>query len=191
MPPWSLQVLFPAVFGKPMQATPGFEDVADRFRSSRAGRPERPSRAAKARTGAPPGTRAAFEVRWLPPAHERDQDAAVLSVRGEIDLLTAPVLCEAAQPVLKRGTRAVVADLSEVPFMDSTGVHALVDMLQRLSAQNRRFAIVCRGHGQVHRLLALVGLLDAVTVLEGSSRWVEDERPTGRSLRLVPSPRGG
>jgi anti-sigma B factor antagonist len=102
-------------------------------------------------------------VRWVP-AHGHEQDVAALSVRGEIDLITAPVLREAMRPVLERGTRGVVLDLSEVAFMDSTAVHALVDMFQRLSAQNRRLAIVCREHGQVHRLLALVGLLDAVAV---------------------------
>ena len=40
----------------------------------------------------------------------------------------------------------------------------LLDTLRRLEPQNRRLAIVCREAGQVHRLLALVGLLDALTV---------------------------
>ena len=48
--------------------------------------------------------------------------------------------------------------------MDSTGVHVLVDTLRRLEPQNRRLAIVCREGGQVHRLLALVGLLDTLSV---------------------------
>ncbi len=48
--------------------------------------------------------------------------------------------------------------------MDSTGVHVLVETLQRLKLQNRRLAIACREGGQVHRLLALVGLLDALSV---------------------------
>lgn len=89
---------------------------------------------------------------------------AVLSVRGEVDLATAPTLREAARTLLAHGTSPVVVDLSEVPFMDSAGVHVLVEMLARLQAQNRRLAIACREHAQVHRLLALVGLLDAVTV---------------------------
>ena len=40
----------------------------------------------------------------------------------------------------------------------------LLDTLRRLEPQNRRLAIVCREGGQVHRLLGLVGLLDALTV---------------------------
>jgi anti-sigma B factor antagonist len=97
-------------------------------------------------------------------AHEQHQDVAVLSVQGELDLSTAPVLREVLLPVLENQTGPVVVDLSEVSFMDSTGVHVLVDTLRRLEPQNRRLAIACREGGQVHRLLALVGLLDALGV---------------------------
>jgi anti-sigma B factor antagonist len=97
-------------------------------------------------------------------AHEHDQDVAVLSVHGEVDIETAPALREALLPVLEHQSGPVVVDLSEVSFMDSTGVHVLVDTSRRLEPQNRRLAIACREGGQVHRLLALVGLLDALTV---------------------------
>jgi anti-sigma B factor antagonist len=97
-------------------------------------------------------------------AHGPHQDVAMLRVHGEIDLESAPVLRTFLLPVLEHQTGPVVVDLSEVAFMDSTGLHVLVDTLRRLESQNRRLAIVCREGGQVHRLLALVGLLDALTV---------------------------
>ena len=97
-------------------------------------------------------------------AHGPHQDVAVLSVHGEIGLDSAPVLRKFLLPVLEHQTGPVVVDLSEVAFMDSTGLHLLLDTLRRLEPQNRRLAIVCREAGQVHRLLALVGLLDALTV---------------------------
>jgi anti-sigma B factor antagonist len=97
-------------------------------------------------------------------APEHRQNVAVLSVCGEIDLGTAPVLWEALLPVLECETGPVVVDLSEVSFMDSTGVHVLVDTLRRLEPESRPLAIVCREGGQVHRVLALLGLLDALTV---------------------------
>jgi anti-sigma B factor antagonist len=93
-----------------------------------------------------------------------DQLAAVLSVHGEVDLETAPRLQEVLLPAIEDGSGPLVIDLSEVAFMDSSGVHVLVDTHRRLGPQNRRLAIVCREHGQVHRLLALVGLIDALTV---------------------------
>jgi anti-sigma B factor antagonist len=132
-------------------------------------------------------------------AYEHLHEVAVLSVHGEIDLGTAPGMRDALLPVLERETGPVVVDLSEVSFMDSTGVHVLVDSLRRLEPQNRRFAIVCREAGQIHRLLALVGLLDALTVhrsLEsaaiggedvlraepGRNRWPSDARAPTESV---------
>lgn len=88
----------------------------------------------------------------------------MLGLQGEIDLETVPMLREALLPVLEHHTGPVVVDLSEVVFMDSTGVHVLFDTLRRLEDQNRRLAIVCREGGQIHELLELVGLLDIVAV---------------------------
>lgn len=104
-----------------------------------------------------------FSARLIAADQDR-QRPAVLGVRGELDLGTALVLLEVLLPVLERGTGPLVMDLSEVSFMDSTGVHVLLDTLELLRHESRRLAIVCREGGQVHRVLALLGLLDALTV---------------------------
>jgi anti-sigma B factor antagonist len=111
----------------------------------------------------PDGTAGSFSVDQQTAKH-RNQDIAVLTVRGDIDLATAPALREVLLPVLERDSGPVVIDLSEVPFMDSTGVHVLIDTFRRLRPQNRRLAIACREDGQIHRLLALTGVLDALPV---------------------------
>ena len=114
-------------------------------------------------TDATPPTISSWPARLLV-AHDRHQDAAVVSFDGEIDLGNAPVLRNALQSALEQHTGPVVVDLSKVPFMDSSGVHVLVETLRRLEPQNRPLALVCHEGGQVHRLLGLVGLIDAVTV---------------------------
>ena len=112
----------------------------------------------------------------LLPAHEEHDHVAVLSVHGEIDLGTAPTLREALQPVLEHQTGPVVVDLSTVSFMDSSGVHLLVETLRRLERQNRALTLVCDEEGQVHGLLALVGLRDVVTVgRSGKSVGITDD----------------
>jgi anti-sigma B factor antagonist len=137
--------------------------AADRLRFHPAAIRSDPSLAADAQAGAPRCTDGTFSVRLLA-AQGDDQDTAVLSVHGEIDLGTAPVLREGLLHVLDHRTGPVVVDLFEVSFMDSTGVHVLVDTLRRLRPQNRPLALVCREGGQVHRVLALLGLLDALAV---------------------------
>ena len=93
--------------------------------------------------------------------------------------------------MVKHHTGPVVVDLSEVPFMDSTGVHVLMGTLARLEPQNRALALVCHEEGQVHRILALAGLLDTVTVyrsLESAVIAGDDvSDPPGRSTDQRPS----
>ncbi len=125
----------------------------------------------------------------VPAAHGDHPGVAVLDVRGEIDLGTAPALREALLPVLEREAGPVVVDLSEIEFMDSTGLHVLVDTLRQLEPQNRRFAIVCREGGQLHRLLAVVGLLEALTVhraLESAVIGGDDVLRSGPARNRLP-----
>lgn len=138
-------------------------DLADRSRLRSVPMPSDSSTAAEAQSRAPRRTTDGFSVN-LVAAYEHDPGAAMLGVHGEIDLATAPRLREVLRPVVEGDTRSVVVDLSEVTFMDSTGVHVLLETLQRLAAQDRRLAIVCREGGQIHRLLATLGLLDTLTV---------------------------
>jgi anti-sigma B factor antagonist len=123
-------------------------------------------------------------------ADARYPDVTVLGAQGEIDLETTPMLREILVPVLERSSGPVVVDLCEVTFMDSTGVHLLVDTLRRLESENRSLAIACREGGQVHRIFAVVGLLGAVTVhrsvesaVSGGDDLIhpEPDRDVGRS----------
>ena len=150
------------------------------------------SRAANPQTGAALRAAGRLSVRLLE-ERERDRDVAVVSARGEVDLETAPALREVLELALEHQTGPVVVDLSEVAFMDSTGVHVLVDTLQRLTLEHRRLAIACREGGQVHRLLDLVGLLDVLPVHRSRKSAVfggnDLLRPESRRNRPPSAPR--
>jgi anti-sigma B factor antagonist len=168
-----------------MRAGPEIEEHAD-GRSSGHAAPTPPhlSPPAEAQTVAPRRIAAVI----LPAAHEHDQDATVIDVHGEIDLETTPLLREVLLPVLEHQTGPVVLDLSDVSFMDSTGVHVLVDSFGRLSLEKRRLAIACREGGQVHRLLSLLGLLEALAVHRSRESAVsdgDDLLESGRNMTAI------
>jgi anti-sigma B factor antagonist len=81
----------------------------------------------------------------------------VLAASGEIDMATAPALVEAAAAVLASGALDVWLDLSEVTFMDSTGVKVLLDTRGALSGTGRSFAVICPP-GPVRRVLGIAGV---------------------------------
>jgi anti-sigma B factor antagonist len=55
-----------------------------------------------------------------------DGDVAVLVVRGELDVYSAPALDAAVDQVLQDGPRSLVIDLGDVGFIDSSGLRSMI-----------------------------------------------------------------
>ncbi|WP_039814600.1 STAS domain-containing protein [Nocardia otitidiscaviarum] len=70
-------------------------------------------------------------------------EATVLTVAGEVDLATAPALENAIDATLGGKPAVLVIDLSEVSFLASAGMAALVAAHQR--AGDTRIAVVADG----------------------------------------------
>jgi anti-sigma B factor antagonist len=83
--------------------------------------------------------------------------AFVVSVTGEADLLTAPEIERELDTVLKLGGRAVVVDLAEVGFIDSTAIGVLLRMQPRFRARGGNLVIVSNDR-RVLRTLEITGL---------------------------------
>ena len=78
-------------------------------------------------TGTPATPAADFAV-----ASKVADGEATVSVRGEVDVYTAPQLRECLYGVVVDGNRRVVLDLSAMSFIDSTGLGVIVGTLKRL-----------------------------------------------------------
>jgi anti-sigma B factor antagonist len=85
----------------------------------------------------------------------------VVAAEGEIDLITAQRLEHAADEALDRGAHDLWIDLSDVEFIDSTGIHALLQVRSRVEALNRRLAVICP-LGPIRRAFGLTGLEEAL-----------------------------
>jgi anti-sigma B factor antagonist len=84
-------------------------------------------------------------------------DCAVLQVSGEIDLYTAPVLRERIQDLAAKGTVHIIADLSRVDFLDSTGLGVLVGGLRRLREAGGSLTLVISAP-RIRRVFEITGL---------------------------------
>jgi anti-sigma B factor antagonist len=85
----------------------------------------------------------------------------VVAAAGEIDLITAQRVEKAADEALDAGAHDLWIDLSDVEFIDSTGIHALLQVRSRVEALNRRLAVICPV-GPIRRAFALTGLDEAL-----------------------------
>jgi anti-sigma B factor antagonist len=80
----------------------------------------------------------------------------ILAFIGELDVTTVGQLQRAVDLAVEQGAAEVWADLAGTTFMDSSGVHCLLDAERALSRLNRRFAVICE-RGPVRRILTLTG----------------------------------
>jgi anti-sigma B factor antagonist len=86
---------------------------------------------------------------------ERD-GAVVVALEGEVDLCAAPVLEESLRQVAASHASSIVVDLDRVSFMDSAGVHVLLQF--SLSQKNGTRLALTHGSRQVQRLFEITGV---------------------------------
>lgn len=80
----------------------------------------------------------------------------MVSVSGEIDLVTAPALEQAIGAVVEENPAALVVDLSAVEFLGSVGLKILAATYEKLG-NSTAFGVVARGPA-TRRPIHLTGL---------------------------------
>jgi anti-anti-sigma factor len=96
---------------------------------------------------------------------ERDGLARV-ALKGELDLSTVSLVRDALQGV---GSPAVVVlDLSNLSFLDSTGLRLIVTSAEEVSQDGRRFVIV-KGPDAVQRVFSITKLDDRLEIVDDAS----------------------
>ena len=96
---------------------------------------------------------------------DRDGRAVVL-IRGELDLATAPDLEAALTERLDAG-QDVVVDLRELEFMDSTGLRVLVSAHARVEDGAQSFLIVRpRPDAPIAKILAIAGVESVLELID-------------------------
>lgn len=106
---------------------------------------------------------------------ERRDNIARLFVSGELDLATVPHL-ERALEMLQRTHRDVFVDLSELAFIDATGLRTLLVAAERAQVRGDLFAVTNFGPS-ARILFEVTGTVDLVAdgafspLLDDGVRW--------------------
>lgn len=107
-----------------------------------------------------------FEVR----TETLDGGVEAIEVRGELDMNTAPELERALEEAIADPGAAVMLDLCDCEFIDSTGIALIVRSWQRLDrdggdgGQGR--LVLCSHNHQVRRLLQITGVESTISLHE-------------------------
>ncbi len=96
------------------------------------------------------------------------QGRPVLAVRGELDALTTPEFGSEIGELVRGTSTDVVIDLSDATFIDSSGLHVLLNAQRRLTRQGRRLRVVC-GNSPVRRAMELARLTETLGLERGAA----------------------
>jgi anti-sigma B factor antagonist len=89
----------------------------------------------------------------------------ILSVRGEVDVYTAPRLREKLVELVSEGRYKIVVDLEGVDFLDSTGLGVLVGGLKRFRSHDGDLTLVCTQH-RILKVFEITGLTKVFSIFD-------------------------
>jgi anti-sigma B factor antagonist len=116
-----------------------------------------------------------FEVE----SDELEDGVRVFTIRGELDMNTAPELERQLNEALEDLSTSIVLDLCACEFIDSTGIALIVRAWQRLDRSagdgNGRL-VLCSHNHQVRRLLKITGVENSISMHESRQAALEELR---------------
>lgn len=97
---------------------------------------------------------------------DANDDVAVIVLRGALDAVAVPEFRTAVVDLIDHGWHRLQLDLSELEFIDSSGLGLLVGILKRIEATGGGGGdlLLQRPSPAVTKVLAITGLLDVLPV---------------------------
>lgn len=93
---------------------------------------------------------------------DADHGIPIVGPRQDVDLVTAPDLDEVLQGLISPETPVVIVDLTDTPFIDSSGLAVLVRARNQLKATDGQLRVVSPDQ----RLFEVTGLLSVFAMFK-------------------------
>ena len=95
----------------------------------------------------------------------------LFKLRGSLDLATAPTVRAALSEATEKGNHELLVDLTQLEFLDSTGLGVLIGAHRRATEHGGSLRLIV-SNGPISRLLNITGLIAVFAVYHS----VEDAR---------------
>jgi anti-sigma B factor antagonist len=117
---------------------------------------------------------------------EGDGETVVAVVTGEVDMSNAATIRLQIAEAVTPDDDAVVVDLTELEFIDSAGLHSLIELGTVLEERRQQLYLCVPKESQIGRAIDIIGLprvvrvhADRAEALEAARSSAMDSRPIG------------
>jgi len=100
---------------------------------------------------------------------------------GEIDLYTAPEFGKALEDEVRRGTRALIVDLRNISYLDSSGLRVLLAVNTELTDRDAKLYVIADPYSPGVRRVLQVTRFDTVFRVCSSIQEVEEAMNQARA----------
>jgi anti-anti-sigma factor len=100
-------------------------------------------------------------------------DVVIARLSGEVDLSNAAEVGDELAAAVPNSALGLVLDLTATTYLDSSGVHLVFDLAERLRTRQQQLRIVVPAGAPIRRVLRIVELDDTVPVLASVDEAVE------------------
>jgi len=119
---------------------------------------------------------------------EREDKTVIAVITGEVDMSNAASVRQQIAESVTPDDDALLIDLSDLSFIDSAGLHALI-ALGTVLDERRQQLLLCVPHGTViARAIEIVGLSRAIKVHADRAEAMEVARTSAKESRPVDPP---
>jgi anti-anti-sigma factor len=103
-------------------------------------------------------------------------DVVIARLSGEIDLSNAAEVGDELSTSVPNTALGLVLDLTATTYLDSSGIHLVFDLAERLRTRQQQLRIVVPTGAPIRRVLRIVELGDSVPVMATVDEAVEEIR---------------
>ena len=96
---------------------------------------------------------------------EHDGDVVIAILAGEVDPSNARALGRELTAAVPNDAIGVVLDLTDVQYIDSSGVQLIFELAERLEGRQQRFVVAVPEGAPARRVLEIVALDETATIV--------------------------
>ena len=116
---------------------------------------------------------------------EREDKTVLAVLTGEVDMSNATSVRQRIAEAVTPNDDAVIVDVSDLSFMDSAGLHAVIELGTILEERRQRLLLSVPHGSQIERSIEIIGLPRAVSVHPDRERALEAARSSAMESRPI------
>jgi anti-anti-sigma factor len=116
---------------------------------------------------------------------EREDGTVVALLTGEVDMSNATAIRQQIAGSVSPDDEALIVDLSELSFIDSAGLHSLIELATVLDERRQRLLLCLPPNSTIRRAIEIIGLPNAVSVYSDRGEAMDAVRASAVESRPI------